>query len=159
MACMDDNTIRVAIGLRLSVQITLAEVDYSWTRLPLEWRSSPSHIVHRALSNAKIPARLEPSVVRWEASRRHHRGAVEVWEAASIYGMLVYGMQRALTHLPHPTPGMQPEERPSTRAFGPSLREWARALRNWGPPTTYCKDCRLRCSAGIQLHDGHHRLF
>ncbi len=75
---MDDNTIRVAIGLHLGAPLCRshsshhcgAEVDSLATRgLSCRWSEGRHHrhaaalndIVHRALSTAKIPARLEPS--------------------------------------------------------------------------------------------------
>ena len=74
---MDDNTIRTAVGLRLGAPLCRphachhcgSEVDSLAThRLSCRWSEGRYHrhaalndIVHRALTSAKIPSRLEPS--------------------------------------------------------------------------------------------------
>ena len=77
---MDDSTIRVAVGLRLGAHLCRphtcrqcsAEVDSVATHgLSCRWSEGRHHrhaavndyvnIIHRALSSAKIPSRLEPS--------------------------------------------------------------------------------------------------
>ena len=94
---MDDNTIRVAIGLRLGVQLCRphtchhcgAGVDSLATHgLNCRWSEGRHHrhaalndIIHRALSSAKIPARLEPS---GSYGKRHLCGTLEVWQVAGV---------------------------------------------------------------------------
>ena len=102
---LDDNTLRVSVGLRLGSPLCRphtchhcgAEVDcHAIHGLSCRWSQGRHHrhatinyIIHRALSSAKIPSRLEPSglyrsdgkrpdgitVVPWQ------RGKLLVWDA------------------------------------------------------------------------------
>ena len=102
---MDDNTIRVAGGLRLGSPLCRphichhcgAEVDHLTTHgLSCRWsegchfrHASLNDIVHRALSSAKVPSRLEPAgIYRCDGKRPDgvtlvpwERGKLLVWDA------------------------------------------------------------------------------
>ena len=103
---MDDDTIRIAVGLRLGVPICGhhmcrhcgAEVD-SMGRHSLSCRSSEgrhhrhgasNEIIHRSLVSAHVPSRLEPQgfmrseETRWEEARWCHNRTLEVWEATGM---------------------------------------------------------------------------
>ena len=86
---MDDSTVRIAVGLRLGT----TQSGYTWSKLQ-EGRhyrhSALNDIVHRALTTAHIPSRLEPTGVSRVMENAHadgitlvpwKRGKLLVWEA------------------------------------------------------------------------------
>ena len=97
---MDDNTVRVAIGLRLGSPLCRphichhcgAEVDGSATHgLHCRWSEGRHYrhtafndIVHRALSTAKIPSRLEPAGIYRSDGKRPDGITVVPWERGQL---------------------------------------------------------------------------
>jgi len=97
---MDDNTIRIAVGLRLGVPLCRphscqhcgAEVDSLATHgLSCRWSEGRHHrhaalnnIIHRALSSAKIPSRLEPSGLQRSDGKRPDGITVVPWKCGKL---------------------------------------------------------------------------
>ena len=93
---MDDTTVRVAVGLRLGSPLCRphtchhcgAEVDHLATHgLSCRWSegrhfrlSALNDIVHRALSSAKVPSRLEPAGIYRSDGKRPDGITVVPWE-------------------------------------------------------------------------------
>ena len=97
---MDDSTIRVAVGLRLGAPLCRphqcqhcgAEVDCVATHgLSCRWSEGRHHrhaaindIVHRSLTSAKIPARLEPSGLYRSDGKRPDGISVVPWKSGKL---------------------------------------------------------------------------
>ena len=97
---MDDNTVRVAIGLRLGSPLCRphtchhcgAEVDglathglhYQWSEGRHYRHAALNVIVHRALSTAKIPSRLEPAGIYRSDGKRPDGITVVPWERGQL---------------------------------------------------------------------------
>ena len=97
---MDDSTIRVAVGLRLGAPLCRphkchhcgAEVDCLATHgLSCRWSEGRHHrhaaindIVHRSLTSAKIPARLEPSGLLRSDGKRPDGISVVPWKSGKL---------------------------------------------------------------------------
>ena len=112
---MDDSTIRVAVGLHLGAPLCRphqchhsgAEVDCLATHgLSCRWSEGRHHrhdainnIVHRSLTSAKIPARLEPSGLYRSDGKRPDGISVVLWKVESRWCR----MRHALTPLHHRT--------------------------------------------------------
>ena len=118
---MGDNTIRVAVGLRLGTTLCRphachhcgAEVNHLGTHglscIRSEGRhhrhAAPNDIIHRALTSAHIPSRLEPNGIYRSDGKRPDGITVVPWkrEADSCYGTPL-----AQTPSPHHTWQMLP---------------------------------------------------
>ena len=97
---LDDNTLRVAVGLRLGSPLCSphichhcgAEVDYLTIHdLSCRWSQGRHHrhaainnIIHRALSSAKIPSRLEPSGLYRSDGKRPDGISVVLWTRGKL---------------------------------------------------------------------------
>ena len=97
---MDDNTIRVAVGLRLGASLCRPhtchhcgdEVDSLATHgLSCKWSEGRHHrhaalnnVVHRALAAAKIPSRLEPSGLYRTDGKRPDGITVVPWKSGRL---------------------------------------------------------------------------
>ena len=97
---MDDNTIRVAVGLRLGAPLCRphschhcrAEVDCLATHGLSCWWSEGRHhrhaalndIIHRALASAKVPSRLEPSGLYRVDGKRPDGITVVPWSCGKL---------------------------------------------------------------------------
>ena len=97
---MDDSTIRVAVGLHLGAPLCRphqcqhceAEVDCLATHgLRCRWSEGRHHrhaaindIVHRSLTSAKIPARLEPSGLYCSNGKRPDGISVVPWKSGKL---------------------------------------------------------------------------
>ena len=97
---MDDSTIRVAVGLRLGAHLCRrhtcrqcsAEVDsMAMHGLSCRWSEGHHHrhaavndIIHRALSFAKIPLRLEPSGLYCSDGKRPDGISVVPWKSGKL---------------------------------------------------------------------------
>ena len=97
---MDDDTIRVAVGLRLGAPLCRphtchhcgAEVDSLATHgLSCRWSEGHHHrhaamkdVVHRALASAKVPSRLEPSGLYHDDGKRPDGITVVPWECRKL---------------------------------------------------------------------------
>ena len=97
---MDDSTIRVAVGLRLGAPLCRphqcqhcgAEVDCLATHgLSCRWsegrhyrHAAINDIVHRSLTSAKIPARLEPSGLYRSDGKRPDGISVVPWKSGKL---------------------------------------------------------------------------
>ena len=97
---MDDTTVRVAVGLRLGSPLCRphtchhcgAEVDHLATHgLSCRWsegrhfrHAALNDIVHRALSSAKVPSRLEPAGIYRSDGKRPDGITVVPWERGKL---------------------------------------------------------------------------
>ena len=97
---MDDNTIRVAVGLRLGSSLCRphschhcgAEVDRygthglscRWSEGRHYWHVSLNDIIHRALSSAKVPSRLEPAGIYRSDGKRPDGITLVPWESGKL---------------------------------------------------------------------------
>jgi len=98
---MDDNTIRVAVGLRLGAPLCRthschhcrAEVDCLATHgLSCRWSEGRHHrhaalndIIHRALASAKVPSHLEPSGLYRVDGKRPDGITVVPWSCGKLF--------------------------------------------------------------------------
>ena len=97
---MDNSTIRIAVGLRLGVPLCHSHTcrhcgshvnDLATHGLSCRWsegrhtrHSSLNDIIHRALSAAKIPARLEPSGVARSDGKRPDGISMVPWKEGKL---------------------------------------------------------------------------
>ena len=97
---LDDNTLRVAVGLRLSSPLCRphtcrhcgAEVDClaihgfscRWSQGRYHGHTAINVIIHRALSSAKIPSRLEPSGLYRSDGKRPDGISVVPWRRGKL---------------------------------------------------------------------------
>ena len=175
---MDNNTIRVAVGIRLGTQLCRphmchhcgSEVDGSGIHgLSCRWSEGRHHrhsalndIVFRALSAAKVPSRLEPSGIYRSDGKRPDGMSIVPWKSGKL---LVWDVTCADTFAPSYTsiasskPGAvaaQAEERKCSKyshlslnhIFTPVSIETSGSL---GPKTRhFLKElgCRLRQATG-----------
>ena len=116
---MDDTTVRVAVGLRLGSPLCRlhtchhcgAEVDHLATHgLSCRWsegrhfrHAALNDIVHRALSSAKVPSRLEPAGIYRSDGKRPDGITVVPWERGNCWS----GTPLAPTRSLHRTPPMR----------------------------------------------------
>ena len=116
---MDNNTIRVAVGIRLGTQLCRphmchhcgSEVDgFGIHGLSCRWsegchnrHSTLNDIIFRALPAAKVPSRLEPSGIYRSDGKRPDGMSIVPWKSGSCLS----GMSRAPTLLHPRTPQSQ----------------------------------------------------
>ena len=166
---LDDNALRVAVGLRLSSPLCRphtchhcgAEVDcLAIHGLSCRWSQGRHHrhtaindIIHRALSSAKIPSRLEPSGLYRSDGKRPdgisvvpwRRGKLLVWdatcpdtfapsysalatiEAGAVAAKAEAGKCQIYSHL-DPNHLFEPVAIETSGAFGPSTRVFLEEL-------------------------------
>ena len=115
---MDNNTIRVAVGIRLGTQLCRphmchhcgSEVDGFGIRgLSCRWSEGRHHrhsalndTVFRALSAAKVPSRLEPSGIYRSDGKRRDGMSIVPWKSGKL---LVWDVTCADTFAPSYKPG------------------------------------------------------